>query len=66
MIVIITAIVPCNRADAMAHRGWVSGRTNGFTVTLEKSFPTEGEARDATAKLPRSTVWSMQGEYVSP
>ena len=59
----VTAVVPVARVDAMLRRGWRSGRTNGFTTTLEHDFQTEGEAYSAAERLPRTAVWSLNGEW---
>ena len=61
MSAILYAIVPSERMSSMLLKGWRSGRTNGITVTVLRTYATVGEAHVAGYALPKSYIWSVEG-----
>ena len=63
---VLVAVVPSAKAEAMRASSiwWTPGRTNGLTMTLERTFPDDVSALSVARRLPKSIVWSLDGNWV--
>ncbi len=60
VVISVYAVVPAERVEVLARRGWKLGRQNGVSGTVTQAFTTLEAAEAAANRLPHGATWSIE------